>query len=158
MSLSNYPGDIYWKLIEPYWIPLNETWDSGVAAFLSHLRKVPSKVCHLYAAHWCQSEVRNGGFYQFFFNTTGILAPESLEGFHAIGLQDCASVLADAIKYFGEKYPRDRELCLTKLPEMKGKNRAEWNPFEKEDERFYKCLDIKENRWAQAADIYATIT
>ena len=39
------------------------------------------------AAHWCQSEVRNGGFHQFFTNHTGDLDnfitgnPDNVKGF-----------------------------------------------------------------------------
>ncbi|WP_369973953.1 DUF4375 domain-containing protein [Polaromonas sp. SP1] len=35
---------------------------------------MPSR--HLFAVHWCQSEICNGGFMQFFANSTGVLAPE----------------------------------------------------------------------------------
>jgi hypothetical protein len=104
-------------LIEPYWIPLNEAWDYDIAELISSLRNAHVRVCHLYAAHWRQSEVINGGFYQFFHNSTGILAPESLEGFRAIGSHDCAVALKNAMKYFGEKYPLETKRRLEKLPE-----------------------------------------
>jgi hypothetical protein len=155
---GNNPGEIYWSVIEPHWIPLNEAWDYDIAAFLSSVRKVHVRVCHLYAAHWCQSEVINGGFYQFFHNSTGILAPESLAGFHAIGLHDLATALNKAMKFFGEEHPRERKRRLEQLPEMANTNRAEWDPFIKEDELFYRCLEIEEYRWERAADIYAAVT
>jgi len=50
------------------------------------LNKTPLGIQHLYCGHRCQSEVTNGGLYQFFSNTTGLLAPEALFGFREIGL------------------------------------------------------------------------
>jgi hypothetical protein len=50
----------------------------------------------LYAAHWCISNVDNGGLLQFFWNSTGILAPEAREGFTIAGLKDLARVLEEA--------------------------------------------------------------
>jgi hypothetical protein len=80
MSNAERPGSRYWKLIEPFWIPLNESWDDDPRAFLALFRQVPVAVGHLYASHWCQSEVCNGGLHQFFYNTTGLVAPEALAG------------------------------------------------------------------------------
>src|ERR1700722_15197167 len=94
----------YWSLIEPVWFPLNSSWDDGCEEFLRQFRAVRPEVGNLYAAHWCQSEVCNGGLHQFFSNTTGLLAPEALEGFRAIGLTDCAEILAEAMKFFGSPY------------------------------------------------------
>lgn len=80
------PGLRYWSLIEPYWLPLNEAWDLDADSFVVELNKAPLRIQHLYCGHWCQSEVTNGGLYQFFSNTTGLLAPEALFGFREIGL------------------------------------------------------------------------
>ena len=51
---------------------------------------------HLVAIHWCISEVCNGGLDQFFSNPTGILTPEALEGFRAVGADDYAELLSQA--------------------------------------------------------------
>ena len=67
-----------WSLVEPIWLPLNRSWDDA-EEFVRRFRGVRPEAGHLYAAHWCQSEVCNGGFDQFFSNTTGLLAPEALE-------------------------------------------------------------------------------
>lgn len=80
----------YGTLVEPVLLPLDQSWYEGPEEFVRQFRRVRPEVGHLYAAHWCQSEVRNGGFHQFFSNTTGLLAPEALEGFRAIGAVEWA--------------------------------------------------------------------
>jgi len=155
MASLHEPGSVYWKLIEPHWIPLNKAWDAGERKFLAKLSAIPLKAQLLYAAHWCKSEVDNGGFYQFFYNTSGILAPEAVKGFGAVGLVACADSLADAMKFFGSPYPRVRELRLDKLPQQLGK-RAEWDPFRPLDERFDDCISAERHAWDHAADAYAS--
>jgi hypothetical protein len=151
MSTSEVAGSRYWKLIKSFWIPLNESWDEDPRAFLELFQQVPVAVRHLYASHWCRSEVCNGGLQQFFYNSTGLLAPEALAGFQTVGLQECALVLAEAIGYFGPRYPRERSLRLRSLPESCGE-RASWDPFIALDERFY---DAEAGQWHRIADIYA---
>lgn len=94
----------------------------------------------LLAAHWCQSEVRNGGFHQFFTNPTGVLAPETLLGFEAIQRADLAALLRASMSYFGADYPRDQESRCTALENELGDRREEWDPFYKNDDAFYECL------------------
>jgi hypothetical protein len=66
-------------------------------------------VRHLLAVWYCNHEIMNGGFNQFFSNSTGVLAPEALTGYRAIGLPECAQVVATAIARFGQRYPRSRK-------------------------------------------------
>jgi len=73
------PGERYWRLIKPFSRELS-IYD-GPEVFLYQFRQLPPEVGHLLAAHRCQSEVRNGGFHQFFSNSTGVLAPEALAAF-----------------------------------------------------------------------------
>ena len=149
------PGKLYWSAIEPYWLPLNEAWSEEPAGLLARLRSVPTKVRNLYAAHWCISEVENGGLYQFFYNSTGVLAPESVEGLNAVGLEPCAKAVSDALKFFGTRYPRNRTERLEQLPDASHGKRDDWDPFKQQDERFYECLSQPEV-WERAADLYAS--
>jgi hypothetical protein len=57
----------------------------GPEIFLQTFSQVPRAVGLLYTTAFCQVEVCNGGLHQFFGNSTGILAPEAVEGFVAIG-------------------------------------------------------------------------
>ena len=155
MSPAEKAGDRYWTLIEPSWIPLNNTWSRDVEEFLAASRKVPLRVLHLYAAHWCQSEVNNGGFHQFFYNTTGLLAPEAVDAFRAIGMNEWSALLGEAMTYFGTPYPRERNARLLRLPRADVRKRAEWDPFAALDDRFYESTDGERLRWESAADAYA---
>jgi hypothetical protein len=140
----------YWSLVEPMWSTLNASWYESADEFLRQFRSVRPEAGHLYAAHWCQSEVCNGGLHQFFFNTTGLLAPEALKGFRAIGIGPLAQILKDAMGYFGEPYPRDRSVRNEMLPARSG-SRKDWDPFYNLDTRFFESVD----RWESAANAYA---
>ena len=151
MAKDRDAGIDYWSLIEPVWLKLNRSWDDGPEEFVRRFRSVGPEIGHLYAAHWCQSEVCNGGLHQFFSNTTGLLAPEALAGFRAIGATDWAKILAEAMKHFGESYPRDRKQRVAFLPVPHGRAGKEWDPFFRLDERFFKWTA----KWEIAANRYA---
>ena len=69
----------YFDLIEPIWEQVS-IYD-GEAVFLRQFGAIAERQKHVLAAHWCQSEVCNGGFLQFFHNSTGVLCPEAVTGF-----------------------------------------------------------------------------
>jgi hypothetical protein len=141
----------YWTLIEPVWLSLNRNWDDGAQKFLRQFRRVAPEVGHLYAGHWCQSEVCNGGFFQFFGNTTGLLAPEALAGFQAIGVREWAEILAEAMKHFGTPHPRDRFDRFVLLPMPQQGPSEQWNPFCKLNQRFFEWTE----KWEDTANDYA---
>jgi len=156
MSATPDPGALYWSVIEPHWGSLTEAWDD-VDDFLRVYRKAPQVVQNLYAAHWCQSEVCNGGLHQFFHNSTGILAPEATVGFKAIGFEELASIVHEAMDYFGNPYPRERSARLMILPDSNVGKRATWDPFTALDGRFYGCIEAERNLWETRADQYAAV-
>ena len=141
----------YWSLVDPVWLTLNDSWDDGPVEFLRQFRTVRPEVGNLYAAHWCHSEVCNGGLNQFFFNTTGLLAPEAVEGFQVIGVGRLAEILTDAMNFFGEPYPRDRSLRVEYLAVAEVANNKGRSPFHDLDERFFEWA----GEWENAANIYA---
>jgi hypothetical protein len=142
----------YWRLVEPVWRSVS-IYD-GSEVFLDQFRKLRPEVGHLFAAHWCQSEVLNGGLHQFFANSTGVLAPEAVEGFGAIGLHEWTNILTEAMALFGTPYPRDREDRQQLLPGVQGR-RQKRDPFSALDERFFDWLQDEPDGWEHAADTYA---
>jgi hypothetical protein len=152
MANAEQLSDGYWSLVEPVWRSISIY--AGPEDFLRQFRAVRPEVGHLFAAHWCQSEVRNGGLHQFFSNPTGVLAPEALEGFSAIGLAEWAGILAEAVRFFGSPYPREQAARQELLVRHRGR-RQEWDPFYQLDERFYAWLHAEPDRWERAADRYA---
>jgi hypothetical protein len=99
---------------QPYWDFIEQAFENvsiydGEKAWLSGLRKYPEWVGDLLAVHWTMSEVENGGFRQFFLNSTGVVGPEAVKGFKRIGLLEAAKLVEKAMLYLGPVYPRDRK-------------------------------------------------
>jgi Domain of unknown function (DUF4375) len=63
----------------------------------------------LYALHWARSEIGNGGFHQFLYNPTGMLAAEAERGTELIGAAEFAELFREVrTLLFGETFPRDQ--------------------------------------------------
>jgi hypothetical protein len=54
-----------------------------------------------YALHWARSEIDNGGFHQYLFNSTGMLANDAFRGAELIGATEFAQVFRDVRSLFG---------------------------------------------------------
>lgn len=100
------PGDAYWRVVETVWEVIDI--DNGGQRFLETYAAAGPVAAMLFAVHFCQSEVRNGGFGQFFSNSTGLLAPEAARGFRLLGMLDATEILEKAMTHFGLAYPRER--------------------------------------------------
>ncbi len=58
--------------------------------------------------HRLEAEVNNGGFHQFFLNSSGELVPETLEALTAIGANETRRLLEQAVTIaFPNGYPSD---------------------------------------------------
>ncbi|MDH3228918.1 MAG: DMP19 family protein [Alphaproteobacteria bacterium] len=146
----------YWDHIEPFWESVS-IYD-GPEEFLLRFTEMPEHAAHLFALHWCASEVCNGGFHQFFFNSTGVLAPEAVAGFRAIGMPQTAAVVAAAMASFGEPYPRDREERQDALDALDREDADDddWDsPFGDIDNRFYDFLGSENGGMERAAESFA---
>jgi len=149
----------YWDLIADAYKKVDIY--NGPKAFSRGFQRLPKPVQHLLAAHWCQSEVNNGGFDQFFCNPTGVLAPEAEAGFRAIGLPIVADIVAEAIAAFGLTYPRDREArdaILATMPHHYTKSDfggtfRHVERFDNLDTRFYDALPD----FCEPANAYARV-
>jgi hypothetical protein len=150
------PGTIYWEHLEPVWRFVS-IYDGG-DIFLHEFKQLSRREQTLFAAHWCQSEICNGGFHQFFLNPTGVLAPEAAGAFQELGLPEAASLIQEAMAFFGDPYPRDQERRAAALEAVPGSSREEWDPFRHLDDPFYAVIDWPNNVFATAADTYALRT
>ncbi|GHA52891.1 hypothetical protein GCM10008927_18300 [Amylibacter ulvae] len=81
---------------------------NGRKKWLKSIRKIPVKAVHLYTIHWLHIEHNNGGFDQYFFNSTSTTVPEAIEGFTAIGMPQVAEVVATAMARMGDPFPFDK--------------------------------------------------
>jgi hypothetical protein len=100
------------------------------------MHRVPPRIGHIYSGNWCVTEVDNGGFLQFFWNATGILAPEAAVCFRDMGAPGLGTIVQDAMKYFGPIYPRDRQTRLIVLG-CEDCDYPKSSPFTSQDEAFY---------------------
>jgi hypothetical protein len=142
------PGDRSWAVVEPFCDVIDIY--NGPAAFLDSITDIPHHAVLLYASSFCEQEVCNGGFDQFFSNSTGVLAPEALEGFIAIGQHEVADVLKEAMAALGSPYPRERNARHGVLQSIaKGH-------FQKVNRRFFDLIDKEAGGFTVAADNYAS--
>lgn len=140
-------------MVKPVWESIS-IYD-GPDVFLEQFAQAPVASRILFAAHWCQSEVRNGGLHQFFSNSTGVLAPEAILAFKEIGLLSLALVVQEASAWFGPIYPREREIRAEVLDTFEKENPEDWDPFTALDKEFFQLLDTENGGFAEAAGRYA---
>lgn len=94
-------------VIDPVWWQAN--FYDGFDAYEASLSQFTWPQRLVWAVLWHEAEVCNGGHAQFFLNRTGMVWPEALEGFEAIGCQELAMVLREAIERFPKPMPRERK-------------------------------------------------
>lgn len=152
-SETGKPGERYWRVVEAVWDAIS-IYD-GPEVFLRQFSAVPFEKGHLFAVHWCQSEVRNGGFHQFFSNSTGVLAPEAVTGFRVLGLAESSALIQKAMTFFGSKYPRERSTRNEMLDEYAKEHEPAWDPFTELNDRFYDLLRSENGGFEVVADRYA---
>jgi hypothetical protein len=146
-----------------YWPFVESVWDSisiydGPEPFLAQFRAADRVPRTLFAAHWCQSEVLNGGLHQFFWNSTGVLAPEAAEAFDALEMPQTAQVVRDAMAWFGPIFPRDRDERMEALDNYETENTDSRGPFEKLDDQFFDLVEEEAGGFENAADRFSSHT
>lgn len=167
------PISSYWDMLEPYFDTIN-IYD-GPAKLAESVSAVPGHVVLLYATHMCQSEICNGGFLQLFWNNTGVIVPEAIEGFRTIGMLEIASLVEQAAQQLGRPYPLDRDdrwdALIVASPmsedEIEAIFKAEDNlyiafakatkkvPFDSLEKEFYRLLGTENGGFEAAATRYA---
>jgi hypothetical protein len=120
--------------------------------FLEQFARVPAFLGNLFAANFCQLEIRNGGIHQFFFSPAGVLAPEAAAGLIAMEMPECAALLKDAIAMLGDPYPRIRRERNERLRALYTKTNRD--PFRPLDDRFYELIATELGGFERAADRY----
>jgi hypothetical protein len=144
----------YWNLVEPIWETVS-IYD-GPDIFLQQYNASPEASRTLFAAHWTQSEVLNGGLGQFFSNSTGVLAPEAVVAFRALGMPRAAAVLERAMAFFDFPYPRDRAQREDALEAaFDASDDDDFDPFQDVDGPFSELLETENGGFDAAADKYA---
>ncbi|MEM7702038.1 MAG: DUF4375 domain-containing protein [Pseudomonadota bacterium] len=134
MGIFNAPRK-YPEVFKAFWDDFN--FYDGRDAWLKSIEKIPEKAVDLYAVHCLHAEVHNGGFGQYFFNSTGTSAPEAVRGFEAIGMPEVADIVREAMAELGESYPTE----TTDARRDRLETLDDEFDFEDYDERFYELAD-----------------
>ncbi len=136
---STNPGNTmpeeYWNLVEPIWDLISI--DDGPERFLIEFGRAPERSRVLFAAHW-------------------ILAPEAVEAFRVLGMPRTAAVLLDAMAFFGDPYPREREVRQRVFAQFYEKEGEAAIPIRDQEDLFAELLEEENGGFWTAADMYAT--
>lgn len=90
----------------------------------------------IYITQTLEQEINNGGFSQYFFNSSGNLANESVDAFTKIGALKTAEICKKALDLFGGNVPADPEARQELLEELDCDDE-----FDKLDDAFYDYED-----------------
>ncbi|RRC91202.1 DUF4375 domain-containing protein [Erysipelotrichaceae bacterium OH741_COT-311] len=119
----------YWDIIDPM-LQIINIYDS----YEDYIRSAESFTLeqrYLLALHWYFAEVNNGGHHQFFYNSTGIVWEDVLNGFKHFKMPEFAANFQKVIDYCGGSISLDREERWNMLESLENKN----------EEEFFKILD-----------------
>jgi hypothetical protein len=132
--------EIIWRVIQPAYDAVS-IYD-GPAVLDSQLASLTPGQRALLSIYWTDAEVSNGGFDQYFFNSTGDLAYEAIAGFKRIGAARTAQLLERVLASFpGGPPSRDRDARAEILDEIDEDKRDEL--FEVLDQEFYDLLEAE---------------
>jgi hypothetical protein len=85
-------------------------------------------------------QVNNGGFDQYFFNSTGDQAALAPAALRSVGADEAALLVDEALAVFGPAGPpTDRQSRWTVMDSMSPSDRGLWNDM---DNRFYEIADL----------------
>ncbi|TQV70795.1 DUF4375 domain-containing protein [Exilibacterium tricleocarpae] len=92
---------------------------------------------YIYAVDGMLTEVNNGGFYQFFFNSTGELSYDLVPALEVIGSTLFKTIALKAVKIFGEIPSLDEDSRYSHLDSITEND--ELQLWDKCDSEFYDC-------------------
>ena len=94
---------------------------------------------HICAIEELDAEVNNGGFAQYYFNSSGDHWEHAQKGLAAIGAKERHQVMSATVKKFGDSMPSvDRETRTSQLSKIVGNKE---DPFNEQDSAWYKIED-----------------
>lgn len=125
--------DVY-NIIEPL------MWDvdiySGETSYNQSLKNYSDEQKYVFAIWEYSLEVNNGGHTQFYYNSTGIVWEDAINGFQKIGLTEYYDIIKESISRFGKNPSKDRQKRQSQLDELT-------SPFNDLDDRFFQLEEDK---------------
>ena len=100
-------------------MPYPDDFDDIVICSRAELLSHPSRAQVALCMHKLEAEVNNGGFHQFFLNSSGELVPETLQALSAIGATGTKHLLERAVAVaFPSGYPSDVSEVASRLSDF----------------------------------------
>lgn len=91
---------------------------------------------HYLTLVWLDAEVRNGGFSQYYFNSSGELASHAVKAAQSVGAAELAKIIQEANALFGQRGPDpDRDARMDQL------SRIELEKLDDLDARYYQSTE-----------------
>jgi uncharacterized protein DUF4375 len=104
-----------------------DIWDKPDAEVAAQLAALTKEQRTLFAMEIFNTEFENGGVHQFFFNSSGAVAPEVYDAFLELGLDRQAAIFKRALELFQKGYPRDMGRRRAKYFDH-----GDWNDWDKQ--------------------------
>jgi hypothetical protein len=102
--------ELEWAVIERIWNELRTPYEPD-----ERLWELTPGQRAIYALTWTRAEVSNGGFVQYFDNSTGYLLPEAIEGAEVLGAPEWVRLLEEARDALPGEYSRSRQRRQARL-------------------------------------------
>jgi hypothetical protein len=100
-------------------------WEKSGPDIARQLAALPKEERNLLALSTFNMEFENGGVHQFFYNSSGDIAPEVLDAMIELGLAPQAEIFKRALALLGEPYIRDNTL------RREARFKSEWTDWDK---------------------------
>jgi hypothetical protein len=117
------------QIISPVWWSVSIYEDIG--KYNLDLMQFTLQQRYVFAIQWYSAEVNNGGHYQFYSNSTGIVWKDALKGFQAIGAKENEEILRESACRLGGTPSQHRDIRKKYLDEHEV-------DFSDLDDRYYK--------------------
>jgi len=120
-------------VMERWGQPVLDSLDSP-SDYHRQMRMLREPVRHVIATELLLWQVNNGGFWQYFYNSYGIMIDDAIEGLKAIGQESYAAIAERAKLSFGVNFPEDRILRVAFVGDDEQNARIDFSSF---DDEFY---------------------
>lgn len=100
-------GNDPFAVIDPVWCTGN-IYD-GPARYKKSLELFSKPQIFVFAALWYISEINNGGHDQFYFNSTGVVWRDAVDGFNAFGINEVSKIIVESADRLGGNPSLDRD-------------------------------------------------
>lgn len=130
-------------MVDPMWATINIYEDYNT--YLKSADGFTLEQRYLLAMTWYFAEVSNGGHHQFFYNSTGIVWEDTINGFKHFGMLEYAANFQKVIDYCGGMISFDRQERYKMLETLEEKHGEEFFSFLDEADNFIYLYEGQDN-------------